>query len=106
MEAKVPIVTKNQRESDSSKGYLQTWVRFLKKGIDMIFESKQQLTFHPDFTDNYGIDVRYTKKTETLEFSGWFDGSVGIPGGQINFVDFCKKLGVKKSTLGKVLKEI
>ncbi|MBC8491629.1 MAG: hypothetical protein H8D42_03625 [Candidatus Marinimicrobia bacterium] len=72
----------------------------------MILKLKQQLIFHPDFTENYGIDVRYTKKTEILRFSGWFDGHVGIEGGNINFVDFCKKLGITKSTLKKALNEI
>uniref|UniRef100_A0A6M3LNY8 Uncharacterized protein n=2 Tax=viral metagenome TaxID=1070528 RepID=A0A6M3LNY8_9ZZZZ len=72
----------------------------------MIVESKQRLTFRPDYTDNHGIDIQYTKKTESLHFFGWYDGFVGIPGGDINFIEFCKKLGVKKSTLKKAINEI
>jgi len=49
-----------------------------------------------------GIQVEYIKRRKALYLFGWYDHCVGIEGGEIALLDFCKQLGIN----GKDLKEL
>lgn len=70
----------------------------------MIHKAKQQITFSR--YDTNGITLRYIKTREELDFYGWYDHFVGIEGGSISFVEFCKLLGIEAKTLRKAIKEL
>lgn len=77
----------------------------IEKGEAMnIHKAKQRITFSEH--DSSGITVSYVKSRESLSIHGWFDHFVGIEGGSISFVEFCKALGVEKKTLMKALEEL
>ena len=41
-----------------------------------------------------GIQIKYIKNRDILYISGFFDNCVGIEGTEINFKDFCDRLGI------------
>ena len=43
-----------------------------------------------------GIQIRYIKSRDTLEFFGWYDHYVGIEPHEITFGEFKKQLGITK----------
>jgi hypothetical protein len=70
----------------------------------MIHKEKQKITFSEH--ESSGITIAYTKSREELSCHGWFDHCAGIEGGRIDFVEFCRLLGVEKKTLKKALEEL
>ena len=51
----MPIVTKNQQESDSSKGYLQTWVRHLGLSAN---GDEDDHKFGVNLLDDQGVTIK------------------------------------------------
>ena len=42
-----------------------------------------------------GIRIEYIQRRKILYIRGWFDHFVGIEGGEIALVEFCKQLGIR-----------
>ena len=47
-------------------------------------------------TTHDGISVRYVKSRRVLLIGGWFDGSVGIEGGEVPLSEFLKGLDITR----------
>ena len=45
--------------------------------------------------ESSGIKIEYIKSRDVLCIFGWYDHYVGIEGTEINFCEFCEKLGIK-----------
>ena len=56
--------------------------------------AKPKKLFLPEDADHSGIDIAYTKSTNTLAIGGWYDGCVGISGGEMHLAKFFSKLGI------------
>jgi hypothetical protein len=56
--------------------------------------AKPKKIFLPEDADHSGIDITYIKSTNTLAIGGWYDGFVGISGGEMHLADFFSKLGI------------
>ena len=56
--------------------------------------AKPKKLFLPEDADHSGIDISYTKSTNTLRIGGWYDGFVGISGGEMHLAEFFSKLGI------------
>jgi hypothetical protein len=48
-----------------------------------------------------GIKVEYLKSQNRISIFGWYDTYVGIEGFEMDFDEFCEKLGIKKNTLSE-----
>ena len=48
------------------------------------------------FPDRSGIDVRYDRKSDTIEIGGWYDSCVSIESTTLPLRDFLPKIGVQK----------
>lgn len=55
---------------------------------------KPKKLFLPEDADRSGIDVAYIKSANWLRIGGWYDGCVGISGGEIHLATFFSKLGI------------
>lgn len=51
--------------------------------------------------ESSGLSVTWTPSASRLDFGGWFDTFVGIEGGSITLVEFCRALGVTPKQLRK-----
>lgn len=56
--------------------------------------AKSKKLFLPKDANHDGIDVTYIKSANTLRIGGWYDGCVGISGGEIHLADFFSQLGI------------
>ena len=56
--------------------------------------TKPKKLYLPEDARHSGIDITYIKSTNTLRIGGWYDGMVGISGGEISLADFFSKLGI------------
>lgn len=50
-----------------------------------------------------GIMVSYTKSTNKIYISGWYDSFVGIEGKEWDLADFLNELGITKKIIDKTL---
>ena len=60
--------------------------------------AKPKKLYLPEDAKYAGIDIAYIKSTNTLRISGWYDGMVGISGGEITLADFFSKLGISEKS--------
>lgn len=56
--------------------------------------AKPRKIYLPENAKHAGIDITYIKSANTLRIGGWYDGMVGISGGEISLADFFSKLGI------------
>ena len=56
--------------------------------------AKPRKIYLPEDARYSGIDITYIKSTNTLRIGGWYDGMVGISGGEMHLADFFSKLGI------------
>lgn len=64
----------------------------MTRPIKDLIETRKKLL--PEDATHTGIDVAHIKSANTLRISGWYDGCVGISGGEITLADFFFKLGI------------
>lgn len=55
--------------------------------------------------DSSGIDVTWTKSTQRIYISGWFDGFVGIQGESLTLKEFFDRLEITEKDVKKVFKK-
>jgi hypothetical protein len=48
-----------------------------------------------------GLDVTWTKSAQRLDFGGWYDSWVGIPGDSLTLREFFDALGITESDCAK-----
>lgn len=56
--------------------------------------AKSRKIFLPEDANHDGIDITHIKSTNTLRIGGWYDGCVGISGGELHLADFFSRLGI------------
>lgn len=56
--------------------------------------AKPKKLYLPKDAKYAGIDIAYIKSTNSLRIGGWYDGMVGISGGEITLADFFSELGI------------
>jgi hypothetical protein len=56
--------------------------------------AKPKKIYLPEDANHSGIDVTYIKSSNTLTIGGWYDGCVGISGGEMHLATFFSKLGI------------
>lgn len=54
--------------------------------------------------DRSGIDVNYVKSRKMVYISGWYDGIVGIEGGEFTLQEFFNKLGITEKDCREAFK--
>lgn len=52
-----------------------------------------------------GLDITWTKTTQRLSFSGWYDSFVGIEGESMTLREFFERMGITKQHCDKAWKE-
>jgi hypothetical protein len=65
---------------------------------------KPKKIYLPEDTVHSGIDVTFVKSSQSLRIGGWYDGMVGISGGEISLKDFFQKLGITEKCCQKAFK--
>ena len=55
---------------------------------------KPKKIYLPEDARHSGIDITYIKSANSFRIGGWYDGMVGISGGEIHLADFFSKLGI------------
>lgn len=53
-----------------------------------------------------GISVEWTKSSDKLYISGWYDGCVGIEGQEFSLAAFLLKLGIGEKEVSKSFKRL
>lgn len=66
--------------------------------------AKPKKLYLPEDAMHDGIDITYTKSTNTLRIGGWYDGCVGISGGELHLADFFSKLGIAEKDCAQAFK--
>ena len=66
---------------------------------------KPKVIICPPDADRSGIQVRFTKASQSLNISGWYDTFVGIEPTTISLRDFLKQLGITEAQCRKALAE-
>ena len=66
--------------------------------------NKPKTIYFPEDAKNDGIDIAYIKSKNQLRIGGWFDGCVGIGGGNISLKEFFEKLGITEKQCVKAFK--
>ena len=56
--------------------------------------------------ESSGIGVEFVKSRRVIRVHGWFDHYCGIEEHEITLVDFCRKLGIGKRELLRVVREL
>ena len=56
----------------------------------------KEVYFCPDYSDRQGISVSFTKSTQRLSISGWYDSTVGIEGAQMTLREFFDRVGINE----------
>lgn len=56
--------------------------------------AKPRKIYLPEDARYSGIDIAYIKSANTLRIGGWYDGMVGISGGEMHLADLFSKLGI------------
>ncbi len=70
--------------------------------ISRIMKSKK--IYLPEDATRSGVDITYIKGSQELRIGGWYDGMVGISGGEISLKDFFQKLGITEQCCQKAFK--
>lgn len=52
-----------------------------------------------------GLDVTWTKTAQRLDFGGWYDSGVGIPGDSMTLREFFDALGITEKDCAAAWKE-
>jgi hypothetical protein len=52
-----------------------------------------------------GISIQYTRSTQSVFVSGWYDGFVGIGGECVDLKEFLTRIGITKKDVLKVFAE-
>ena len=56
-------------------------------------------------SSNSGIGITWTKTTQRIAISGWYDGCVGIGGESLSLREFFDALGITEKDCAKAWKE-
>lgn len=62
--------------------------------------------YFPSDAERSGIDITYTKSTQKLSISGWYDGCVGIEGEVIDLAAFFIAFKITEKDCAKAFREI
>ncbi len=65
---------------------------------------KPKKIYLPEDAVHSGIDVTFVKSSQSLRIGDWYDGMVGISGGEISLKDFFQKLGITEKCCQKAFK--
>lgn len=59
----------------------------------------------PEDAQYSGIDITWTKTSQCISISGWYDGCVGISGETMTLREFFDKLGITEKDCQKAFKK-
>lgn len=55
----------------------------------------------PPDAERSGIDITWTPSAKRLDFSGWYDGCVGLRGGSMTLLEFFEQIGISEKDCKK-----